>query len=262
MKPILNICDLTISYRQGAPAVEHLDLSLNEGEILALAGGSGSGKSTVLSAIIGLMRDGLAEVEGRIEFKDRNLLENTEDEWNRCCGKDISMIFQNTAASMNPNRRIENQILEYAGIHSDLSRSEILDETKKLMKKLRLTDPDRVLHSYPFQLSGGMQQRVAIAMSMLLRPSLILADEPTSALDVTVQAQVASQIKMLKEEYHTSVIFVTHNMGVASFVADRIAVMEKGRMIEIGTRDEVINHPKCAYTKALLAAVPEFGGVL
>lgn len=149
-------------------------------------------------------------------------------------------------------------VWEYARVHGKFdSKQAVIDYMKELMRRVGFNEPDRVLRAYPFQLSGGMLQRIAIAMAMLLKPKLILADEPTSALDVTVQAQVAAQIKHLREKYGTSIIFVTHNMGVASYMADRIAVMEHGKLVELGTRDQVINHPQAEYTKLLLAAVPE-----
>ncbi len=257
MTPLLSVRDLTISYSPGVYAVDHLSLDVYEGEILAIVGGSGSGKSTFLQCAIGLLSDGSADVEGMLSYRGEALLSRGEERWNQLRGKEISMIFQNTAASMNPNKKIRRQVWDYVRVHSDMSREEALDAMSRFMQSLRLKEPERVLNSFPFQLSGGMQQRVAIAMSMLLHPSLILADEPTSALDVTVQAQVVSQIRDLREKYGTAVVFVTHNMGVASYIADRIAVMEKGKLVELGARDQVIFSPEKDYTKLLLAAVPE-----
>ena len=153
--------------------------------------------------------------------------------------------------------RARKQVWEYAAAHGETDKNEILARMIELMHNVGFTQPERVLRSYPFQLSGGMLQRIAIALAMLLRPKLILADEPTSALDVTVQAQVAARIKRLRDKYGTSIIFVTHNMGVASYMADRIAVMELGRLVELGPRDQVIRYPQADYTKKLLAAVPE-----
>ncbi len=257
MTPLVSVRDLTISYTPGVYAVDHLSLDVYESEVLAIVGGSGSGKSTFLQCAIGLLSDGSAEISGALAYREEDVLSCGEERWNQLRGKEIAMIFQNTAASMNPNKKIRRQVWDYARVHSDMTREEAWSTMSRSMQNLRLREPERVLNSYPFQLSGGMQQRVAIAMSMLLHPSLILADEPTSALDVTVQAQVVSQIRELREKYGTAVIFVTHNMGVASYIADRIAVMEKGKLVELGTRDQVIESPETEYTKMLLAAVPE-----
>lgn len=257
MNNILEAIDLNITYDGGDAAVKNLTLSLGYGEILSVVGGSGSGKSTFLHSAIGLLSDS-AEIRGSLRFEGREMVNLTEEEWNAVRGTEISLIFQNTGLSLNPNRRIEKQVWEYARVHGKFdSKQAVIDYMKELMRRVGFNEPDRVLRAYPFQLSGGMLQRIAIAMAMLLKPKLILADEPTSALDVTVQAQVAAQIKHLREKYGTSIIFVTHNMGVASYMADRIAVMEHGKLVELGTRDQVINHPQAEYTKLLLAAVPE-----
>ena len=256
MSNILEAEKLNITYDEGSQAVIGLTLSLGYGEILAVVGGSGRGKSTFLHSAIGLLPED-AELSGSLRFEGRELLGLTENEWNRLRGKEIALIFQNTGLSLNPNRKIHKQVWEYAAHHGVKDRDKASAEMKALMQSVGFTHPDRVLRSYPFQLSGGMLQRIAIALAMLLRPKLILADEPTSALDVTVQAQVAAQIKRLRSEFGTSIIFVTHNMGVASYMADRIAVMEHGRLVELGQRDQVIRSPKAEYTKKLLAAVPE-----
>lgn len=256
MSNILEAKNLSISYETGEQAVKGLNLSLAYGEILTVVGGSGSGKSTFLHSAIGLLSDS-AEIQGGLCFEGRELTNFTEKQWNQIRGTEIALIFQNTGLSLNPNRRIKRQVWEYAFVHGQKDQQQILSDMEGLMKSVGFTDPKRVMDAYPFQLSGGMLQRVAIAMAMLLHPKLILADEPTSALDVTVQAQVASQIKRLRDEYGTSIIFVTHNMGVASYMADRIAVMEHGRLVELGPRDQVISNPQAEYTKLLLAAVPE-----
>lgn len=256
MSNILEAEKLNITYDENDRAVIDLTLSLGYGEILTVVGGSGSGKSTFLHSAIGLLPDG-AEVAGSLRFEGKEMTSLSESEWNRYRGRKIALIFQNTGLSLNPNRKIDKQVWEYAFHHGETDRAKALSEMKELMERVGFTQPERVLRSYPFQLSGGMLQRIAIALAMLLRPKLILADEPTSALDVTVQAQVAALIKRLREKYGTSIIFVTHNMGVASYMADRIAVMEHGRLVELGPRDEVIRYPKAEYTKKLLAAVPE-----
>ncbi|MCQ2438691.1 MAG: ABC transporter ATP-binding protein [Oscillospiraceae bacterium] len=256
MSYILESNHLNIYYEETKAAVTDLTISLNYGEILSVVGGSGSGKSTFLHSAIGLLPDS-AIIEGSLKFEGQELSAFSENEWNKIRGTQVALIFQNTGLSLNPNRRIYKQVWEYAYAHGKKDKGAIMSEIKTLMESVGFIQPERVLHSYPFQLSGGMLQRVAIALAMLLHPKLILADEPTSALDVTVQAQVAAQIKRLRDEYGTSIIFVTHNMGVASYMADRIAVMEKGRLVEIGSRNDVIKYPQAEYTKKLLAAVPE-----
>ena len=260
MTNILEAEHLSITYEtgegEGQRAVIDLCLSLGHGEILTVVGGSGSGKSTFLHSAIGLLSDS-AHIVGSLKYEGRELIGLTEEKWNELRGVEIALIFQNTGLSLNPNRRIRKQVLEYAEAHGKRDAAQVLRDMEALMRGVGFVDPQRVLNAYPFQLSGGMLQRVAIAMAMLLKPKLILADEPTSALDVTVQAQVAAQIKRLRDEYGTSIIFVTHNMGVASYMADRIAVMEHGRLVELGTRDQVIRHPQAEYTKLLLKAVPE-----
>ena len=256
MANILEAEHLNITYDETDHAVIDLTLSLGYGEILTVVGGSGSGKSTFLHSAIGLLSEDV-EITGSLRFEGHEMIGLTENEWNAYRGREIALIFQNTGLSLNPNRKIAKGVWEYAKAHGETDRDAILSRMVKLMQNVGFTQPERVLRSYPFQLSGGMLQRIAIALCMLLHPKLILADEPTSALDVTVQAQVAARIKRLRDKYGTSIIFVTHNMGVASYMADRIAVMEKGRLVELGTRDQVIHYPRAEYTRKLLAAVPE-----
>jgi len=258
MEPLLQLTDVSVSYQPNSWAISNVSAAVHEGEILAIVGGSGSGKSTLLGVCIGAFSERDVQVTGHIHFMGRDLTSLTEKQWAEVRGKQISMIFQDTQSSLNPNRRIWPQIWEYVSAHSRISQMDARGQAKDMMKNVRLNDPERVLSSYPFQLSGGMLQRVAIVMSMLLHPKLILADEPTSALDVTVQAQVVAEIRSLTDKYGTSVMFVTHNMGVASYIADRIVVMQSGVLVEAGTRDQVILHPQHAYTQRLLSAVPEF----
>ena len=254
---LLIIHDLSVRYGGGQEALSQIDFSIGRGEIVAVVGGSGSGKSTLLKCVIGMFLDGEFEISGQMMFKDSNMLAWTEADWNRVRGEEITMIFQNTDISLNPNRKIIKQIWEYAAAHGRRDKTEVKAQIVPLLKAVQLTDAERVLESYPFELSGGMLQRVSIAMSMFLNPDLILADEPTSALDVTVQAQVVRQIRDIRDRLGAAIIFVTHNMGVASYVADRIVVMEHGKIAEEGTRDQIIFHPAAAYTRRLLSAVPE-----
>lgn len=254
---LLEIHDLSVTYDDGLNSLSHVDFEISPGEIVAVVGGSGSGKSTLLKCIIGMHFEGNFELSGELLFRGENLMAMSEKQWNAVRGEEIAMIFQNTSISMNPNRRIYKQVYEYASEHGRKDKKEIHEKMISLLKSVNLSDPERVMNSYPYELSGGMMQRVSIAMAMLLNPSLILADEPTSALDVTVQAQVVSQIKDMRDQIGSAIIFVTHNMGVASYVADRIVVMNKGSIIESGTRDQIIYHPQEEYTRKLLLAVQD-----
>ena len=175
-------------------------------------------------------------------------------------GKEIAMIFQDVGAALDPIRKIRSQYEEAIAVHEKQPKHRYIEKAVDMLKKMHLTDPERVMVSYPFELSGGMKQRVGIAMSMTARPRLLLADEPTSALDVTIQAEVVREMKKLREQYETAIILVTHNMGVASYISDKIGVMCKGELVEFGKRDDVIFHPKHEYTKKLLAAVPRLEG--
>lgn len=258
---ILRIENCSISYDEDKYAVEQVSLDVEEGEIVSIVGESGSGKTTLIRGVMGLLPSGGQISGGKIWFKDRELTAMTEAELQAIRGKLMAMIFQDPGLSLDPVNRIESQYRESIRAHNKrLSRDTCRDMAKKMLKAMHLTDADRVLRSYPIELSGGMKQRVGIAMGMTARPLLLLADEPTSALDVTIQAQVVREMKELRDTYGTSIVLVTHNMGVASYLSDKIGVMNQGRLVEYGTRGEVIFHPKEAYTRSLLDAVPKLGG--
>lgn len=172
----------------------------------------------------------------------------------------MSMIFQDCGGTLNPLRRIGSQYVEYICIHSDKSKEEAKKLALSMLEKMRLPDSDNIMKSYPHQLSGGMRQRVGIAMAMTFNPELLLADEPTSALDVTTQAQIVRQMMELRDSFGTGIIIVTHNLGVAAYMADQLIVMQHGKVVDMGSRDDVINHPTSEYTNKLLAAVPEMEG--
>ena len=170
------------------------------------------------------------------------------------------MIFQDCGGTLNPIRKIGSQFVEYICTHSKVSKDEAWKKGVSMLEKMRLPEAENIMNSYPHQLSGGMRQRVGIAMSMTFNPELLLADEPTSALDVTTQAQIVRQMMELRDDFHTGIIIVTHNIGVAAYMADQLIVMQNGKVVDQGTRDEVMNHPTSDYTKKLLAAVPEMEG--
>lgn len=257
---VLEIEGCTIRYPNGVNAVSDVSLSVEEGEIVSIVGESGSGKTTLIRAVLGLLPPGGKVVEGQILFGGRNLAGASEREMQDIRGKEIAMIFQDVGAALDPIQKIKRQYAEAISVHEKLSRPACYSRAVEMLKCMHLTDIGRVMDSYPFELSGGMKQRVGIAMGMTARPKLLLADEPTSALDVTIQAQVVHQLRQLREQYGTTIILVTHNMGVASYLSDRIGVMRESKLVELGSRDEIIYHPKEPYTRALLEAVPKLGG--
>ena len=255
MKPLLEIKNLNINYKNSIKAVKNVSLTLEDNQIISIVGESGSGKSTLIRAILKLLPTGGEIESGNIFFLEKDILTLNKKQLNKLRGKDIGMIFQDPNSTMDPIKTIEKQFIEYILEHNNISKKEAINLAKEYLLKLSLTDVDRILKSYPFELSGGMKQRVAIAMSMAQSPRLLLADEPTSALDVTVQAQVIQELKKIRENFKTSIILVTHNMGVASYISDKIAVMKDGELIEFGDKKQIINNPQKEYTKSLLNAV-------
>ena len=257
---ILNIENCTINYQGQKAAVSDVSLSVGEREIVSIVGESGSGKTTLIRAILGILPPGGIVAGGKILFQGRNLLELDERSQQKIRGTEIAMIFQDVGASMDPIRIVDSQYRESILVHHKMPKEKCRALETDMLKKMHLTDPERVLGSYPFELSGGMKHRVGIAMSMTAQPKLLLADEPTSALDVTIQAEVVREMKKLREQYQAAIILVTHNMGVASYISDKIGVMCRGELVEFGKRDDVIFHPQHEYTRNLLAAVPRLEG--
>jgi len=257
---ILEIKNCTVRYQNGAPAVSDVSFDVEQGEIVSLVGESGSGKTTLIRAILGLLPPGGKIAGGEIILDGRDLLKLSEKEMQSVRGGDIAMIFQDVGASMDPVRLIRSQYEESIRVHERISKNDCFEKALTMLRRMHLTDPKRVMGSYPFELSGGMKQRVGIAMGMTAQPKLLLADEPTSALDVTIQAQVVHEMKELRDKYGATIILVTHNMGVASYLSDKIGVMKNSRMVEFGTRDEIIFSPREQYTKDLMDAVPKLGG--
>ena len=257
---ILDIENCTICYQNGTPAVNDVSLSVEEGSIVSIVGESGSGKTTLIRAILGLLPSGGAVTGGSIMFDGIDLARADEMTMQDIRGKKIAMIFQDVGQSMDPIKKVKSQYVESIKVHQKLPKKEYFSMAERMLRLMHLTDSKRVMDSYPFELSGGMKQRVGIAMGMTASPKLLLADEPTSALDVTIQAQVVYQMKELRDKYGATIILVTHNMGVASYISDYIGVMCKSEMVEYGTRDQVIMDPKTDYTKNLLDAVPKLGG--
>ena len=257
---MLEIKDLTIQYGDKAPVVENFSLSLKKGEIITIVGESGSGKSTVLSSILGLLPNGGKIISGDIIYNGESMLSKSLNQWRELRGTEITMISQDSGGTLNPIRKIGKQFVEYIQTHSKMSAKEAEEKAKDMFSKVNLPDPEIIMKSYPHQLSGGMKQRVGIAMALTFHPKIILADEPTSALDVITQAQIVKEIMDLRKKFDTSIIMVTHNLGVAAYISDKIIVMQNGKIVDAGNKNEVIENPKSDYTKKLLAAVPEIGG--
>ena len=258
---MLELRDVSVTYgKNPAPTVEGVSLSMKRGDIVSIVGESGSGKSTVIRAILGcLPGDGYVSA-GDILFEGRSLPGLSKEEWRELRGTEISMIFQDSGAMLNPIRRIGSQYVEYIRTHEKIPKREAWAKAVEMLERMRLPNGGHIMDSYPFQLSGGMRQRVGIAMAMTFQPKLLLGDEPTSALDVTTQAQIVRQMMELRDQYQTSIILVTHNLGVAAYMSDWILVMKDGRVVETGDRERILRDPATEYTKSLLEAVPKMGG--
>ena len=251
---------VTVAYGDGVPALLDFSLEVGQGEIVALVGESGSGKTTAIRAVMGLLSGGGRVIAGDILFEGRSLLSMSLSQWRALRGCQFSMIFQDSGSMLNPIRTIGSQFVEYIRAHAPTSKKEAWERGRVMLERMGLPHSQTIMKSYPFQLSGGMRQRVGIAMAMVFRPRILLADEPTSALDVTTQSQIVSQMMALRQEYDTAIVLVTHNLGMAAYMADRIFVMTAGRVVDAGGREQVINHPNTAYTCELLEAVPSMRG--
>nr|WP_175169571.1 dipeptide ABC transporter ATP-binding protein [Achromobacter kerstersii] len=248
-------------------AVDNLDFDVRPGRTLAIVGESGSGKSVTSMAIMRLTDYSSGRIStGQILFRgddgrETDLTKASDEQMRAIRGNDIAMIFQEPMTSLNPVFTIGDQIIEAIMLHQQLSRSAARESARKLLDKVRLPDAEQLLDRYPHQLSGGMRQRVMIAMALSCQPRLLIADEPTTALDVTIQAQILNTIRELQRDLGTAVIFITHDMGVVAEMADDVVVMLRGKKVEQGTVDEIFNAPKHPYTRALLAAVPRLGSL-
>ena len=243
MGPILDVKQLDVSYG-GTPILKNLTLDLHSGEILGIVGESGSGKTTLIKAIMGLLGENGQIDHGTLEFDGIDLIRIKKEALRKIRGSRIGMVFQHPGTSFNPIRKIGTQFYEALRDHGQYEKTKAREQILQIFRELRLQDGERILNSYPFELSGGMNQRVAIALAMVLHPELLLADEPTSALDVTVQAQVVRQMMDLRDALGTTIIIVTHNMGVVSYMVDKIAVMYAGHLVEYGKKMDVMQHPR------------------
>ncbi|WP_370638718.1 dipeptide ABC transporter ATP-binding protein [Achromobacter sp. ES-001] len=268
--PLLSVRGVSVDFNTDNGvfrAVDGLDFDVQPGRTLAIVGESGSGKSVTSMAIMRLTDYSNGRIaSGQILFRDDNgretdLTRATDEQMRAIRGNDIAMIFQEPMTSLNPVFTIGDQIVEAIMLHQQLSRSAARASARKLLDKVRLPDAEQLLDRYPHQLSGGMRQRVMIAMALSCQPRLLIADEPTTALDVTIQAQILNTIRELQRDLGTAVIFITHDMGVVAEMADDVVVMLRGKKVEQGTVEQIFNAPKHPYTRALLAAVPRLGSL-
>jgi peptide/nickel transport system ATP-binding protein len=256
---ILSVSGLTVAF--GSTTVVHdLSFDIASGGTLAIVGGSGSGKSVTSLAIMGLLQEGVGRASGSIRLGDQELLTLNEAAMRRVRGGKISMIFQEPMTSLNPVQRIGDQIGEAIRIHRGLRGAALRKAVLEMLRKVRIPDPEQRIDNYPHMFSGGMRQRVMIAMALACDPVLIIADEPTTALDVTVQAQTLQLLKDLQRDTGTALLLITHDMGVVAEVADHVLVMRRGREIERGTVHEVFSNPRDGYTRTLIEAAPSLVG--
>jgi peptide/nickel transport system ATP-binding protein len=257
--PLLSIQNLTVSLppdADRATAVEAISLEVDRNQTVCIVGESGSGKSVTAHAVMGLLPRGVVAADGRILFDGVDLLQEPPDAMRKRRGRDIAMIFQDPMAALNPVMTIGRQVVEQIRAHRAASRREALKQAGELMGQMGLADIKGLLKAYPHQLSGGQRQRVMIAMALSLSPKLLIADEPTTALDVTTQAQILKLIKRIQSERQMSLLFITHDFGVVADMADSVAVMRHGRIVESDKVGDILGNPAHSYTRALIAAVP------
>src|SRR5579864_8815000 len=255
--PLLEIRNLSVSFatRHGAfKAVDGFDLTLERNEVLAIVGESGSGKSVAMLAAVGLLPPAATVSANRMAFEGLDLLTLSANDRRKLAGKAMAMIFQEPMSSLNPCFTVGFQIGEALKVHLNLKRAERERRVVELLAEVGIPDAERRVRAYPHQLSGGMSQRVMIAIALACRPKLLIADEPTTALDVTIQAQILDLLLSLQRERGMALILITHNMGVVASIADRVSVFYAGRVVESGARGDVLQHPRHPYTRALLDA--------
>ena len=258
--PILSIRELSVEIRtdeQQFLATRGIGLDLCQGEVLGLVGESGCGKTLTCKAIMGLLPEGIARVQtGEVLFAGHDLTRASHSTMRSFRGNTLCMISQNPLSALNPVLTVGEQLGEVLRTHTTLSRSEIYDEALLMLRRVGMPDANRKMNAYPHELSGGMKQRVVIAMALLMEPDVIIADEPTTALDVTVQAQILKLLRSFQRNHNTAILLVTHDLGVIAEMCDRVAVMYAGRIVETGTVNAIFDHPSHPYTAKLLEASP------
>jgi peptide/nickel transport system ATP-binding protein len=256
--PLLDVDELRVSFATEEGVVQAVDgvtFDLRAGEVLAVVGESGSGKSVTAMTLMGLTRSPNARFEGTAHYKGTELIGATEDELRRVRGAEIAMIFQDPMTSLNPVVRVGDQIVEQIQEHEGVPDQQARERTVELLERVGIPRARERVDNYPFEFSGGMRQRVMIALALSCNPSILIADEPTTALDVTIQAQILERIRELREETGAAVILVTHDLGVVADIADRIAVMYAGRIVEQGSLDQIFYDPQHPYTWGLLGSI-------
>ena len=258
MTALLDVQHLSVTFgsKDAAPVVNDVSFAIAPGETLGLVGESGSGKSVTAFSILRLLQPPGQVTGGRVIFEGQDLLALPESEMRAIRGARISLIFQEPMSALNPVMRVGDQIAEALLVHGKATRAEARARAVELLEAVKMTDPARRVRDYPHQLSGGMRQRVMIAIALACRPPLVIADEPTTALDVTIQAQVLDLLRELKARYNLALLLITHDFGVIAEMADRVAVMFKGKLVEHGPVRDILRHPSHEYTRTLLAAVP------
>ncbi len=257
---LLKIKDLELSFKmyEGISYVlKKINLELSRGEKVALVGESGSGKSVTTKLILGLLNQKNVTKKGEIIFNNKNILNLPQKEFKKIRGNNISIIFQDPIAALNPVFKIKEQFYEVNLNKKYFTKKDSFQRAAKALEKVSIRDPERVLESYPFQLSGGLAQRVVITMAMINKPQLLLADEPSTALDVTIQNQALDLMHDLTKETNTAVLLITHNMGVVRKFAEKVYVIYRGVIVEEGTKDQIFSNPGHPYTKALLSSIPK-----
>jgi len=259
---LLNVSDLNIFFRSAAGpvnVVSNLNFDIKESEIFGLAGESGCGKSITALSILGILPSS-ARAEGEITFKDKDLLTLDRESLRRIRGNEISMIFQEPMTSLNPVLTIGYQIAEVLVTHKDMKKKDAMDKAVELLRSVRIPSPELRAKEYPHQMSGGMRQRVMIAMAIACNPALLIADEPTTALDVTIQAQILELIQGLREEKKMSILFITHDLAIISENAARVGIMYAGRIMELAETRDIFSNPRHPYTMGLLDSLPQQKG--